>query len=68
MNGNISFLNYRILIFLLAVFYIIYICGALDWTYSGGPLRYLTMWGLTYSQVLLGFFTNFCPASSVTQL
>lgn len=49
MNGNISILNDRTLIFLLAVFYIIYICGALDWTYSGGPLRYLTMWGLIYS-------------------
>ena len=49
MNGNISSLKYRILIFLLAVFYIIYICGVLDWTHPGGPLRYLTMWGFIYS-------------------
>ena len=46
MHGNISILNYRILIFLLAVFYIIYICVALDWTHPGGPLRHVTMWGL----------------------
>jgi len=51
MNGNIIFLNERILIFLLAVFYIIYICGALDWTYPGGPFRNVTMWGLIYSPV-----------------
>ena len=51
MNGNISILNDRILIFLLAVFYIIYICVALDWTHLGGPLRHVTMWGLIYSPV-----------------
>ena len=51
MNGNISILNERILIFLLAVFYIIYTCVALDWTHPGGPLRHATMWGLIYSPV-----------------
>ena len=51
MTGNISILNDRILIFLLAVFYIIYICVALDWAHPGGPLRHVTMWGLIYSPV-----------------
>ena len=49
MIGQIGVLSYRTFVFSLALFYTIYTCIVSDWTEPGGPLRYLTVWGLFMS-------------------
>lgn len=49
MEKHISVLVYRWSVFLLACFFVLYAAIYSDWGNAGGPLRYLTIWGLCLS-------------------